>query len=131
MLGYGASGAAPFHLHLLILGTPQKNYMGCPQTKAGRVGCDPLPMASPLPTPGCGPKTEDEHSHHTVAPRSCTTALGSYGGRRDAGIMQPVATAVTLLGGVSTTDLQPSTPCRARQQLTTLVVVLAGTQEMG
>lgn len=96
VLGRGASGAAPFHPQLLILATdPLKELYGL----AGWA-VTYSPWLPPLPTSVCDPRTGDKHSHHTVAPRSCTTALGSYGGKRDGVIMQPMVTAVTLLGGV-------------------------------
>lgn len=41
-------------------------------------GAGPLPLPS-HPTPDTAPGAGDEHSRHTVAPRSCTAALGSCG----------------------------------------------------
>lgn len=102
--------------------------------------CTAQPLSAavpPCPTPGPGLGAGDEHSRHTVAPRSCTMVLGSCGRGRDAGVRQcswgdlgdPGA------GGCDPADLQPHShfsafllPAgRARQQITALRVALAGT----
>lgn len=102
--------------------------------------CTARPLSAamtPCPTPGPGLGAGDEHSRHTVAPRSCTMVLGSCGRGRDAGVRQcsrgdlgdPGA------GGCDPADLQPHPhfsaflpPAgRAGQQMTALRVALAGT----